>query len=76
MHNRLIIGVAACARRFKRPRPWQERQQASYSIANLSGPFVLYKRGAEFNSNGNVPSGYYADLFQAAGDGNMTINQS
>jgi hypothetical protein len=54
------------------------QQQASYSGASVSGPFVLYMRGAEFNSNGSTPSGYYAQVFQGAGDGagNMAINQS
>jgi hypothetical protein len=54
------------------------QQPTSYSAANISGPFVLYMRGAEFNSGGNNPSGYYADVFQGTGDGdgNMTINQS
>jgi hypothetical protein len=48
------------------------------SAASVSGPFVLYMRGAEFNSSGNTPSGFYADLFQGTGDGagNITINQS
>jgi hypothetical protein len=54
------------------------RQQASYSAASIDGPFVLYMRGAEFNSSGNTPSGFYADVFQGTGDGagNMTIHQS
>jgi hypothetical protein len=44
----------------------------------VTGPFVLYLRGAEFNSSGNVPSGFYADVLQGTGDGagNITINQS
>ncbi len=54
------------------------QQQASYSGASVSGPFVLYLRGAEFNSGGSAPSGFYADVFTGSGDGNgnMTINQS
>jgi len=54
------------------------QQQASYSAASLAGPFVLYMRGAEFNSSGNTPSGFYSDVLQGTGDGagNMTINQS
>jgi hypothetical protein len=54
------------------------QQQASYSAANIAGPFVLYLRGAEFNNRGSSPSGYYSNLLQGAGDGagNMTINQS
>jgi hypothetical protein len=54
------------------------QQQASYSGASVSGPFVLYMRGAEFNSGGSTPSGYYAHVFEGAGDGagNMAINQS
>jgi hypothetical protein len=54
------------------------RQEASYSAASIDGPFVLYMRGAEFNSSGNTPSGFYADVFQGTGDGagNMTIHQS
>jgi hypothetical protein len=54
------------------------RQQATYSAASINGPFVLYMRGAEFNNRGNVPSGFYADVFQGAGDGqgNITMNQS
>jgi hypothetical protein len=52
--------------------------QNTTSAASLSGPFVLYMRGAEFNNGGNMPSGFYADLFQGTGDGagNITINQS
>jgi hypothetical protein len=54
------------------------QQQAPYSGASINGPFVLYMRGAEFNSSGSTPSGYYAHIFQGAGDGagNMAINQS
>jgi hypothetical protein len=54
------------------------QQQASYSGASISGPFVLYMRGAEFNSSGSAPSGYYSHIFEGAGDGagNMAINQS
>jgi hypothetical protein len=54
------------------------QQQSSYSAESISGPFVLYMRGAEFNSSGNTPSGFYADVFQGTGDGagNITINQS
>jgi hypothetical protein len=54
------------------------QQQASYSGASINGPFVLYMRGAEFNSSGSTPSGYYAQIFQGAGDGagNVVINQS
>jgi hypothetical protein len=54
------------------------QQQASYSGASIDGPFVLYLRGAEFNSSGNTPSGFYADINRSTGDGagNMTINQS
>ena len=54
------------------------QQQASYSGTSVSGPFVLYMRGAEFNSGGSTPSGYYSHIFEGAGDGagNMAINQS
>ncbi len=54
------------------------QQQTSYSGASLSGPFVLYDRGAEFNNSGSTPSGFYANVLQGAGDGagNLTINQS
>jgi hypothetical protein len=54
------------------------QQQATTSGASIAGPFVLYMRGAEFNNRGNVPSGYYADVFQGTGDGegNISINQS
>jgi hypothetical protein len=55
------------------------QQQASYSGANIDGPFVLYMRGAEFNNaSSSNPSGFYSDLFQGDGDGNgnLTINQS
>jgi hypothetical protein len=54
------------------------QRQTSYSGASVSGPFVLYMRGAEFNSSGSTPSGYYSHVFQGAGDGagNMAINQS
>jgi hypothetical protein len=54
------------------------QQQATYSGASVSGPFVLYLRGAEFNSGSTTPSGFYADLFVGSGDGagHMTISQS
>lgn len=54
------------------------QQQAPYSGASIAGPFVLYMRGAEFNSSGSTPSGYYSHVFEGAGDGadNMAINQS
>ena len=54
------------------------QQQASNSGATVTGPFVLYMRGAEFNASGGMPSGFYANVFQGTGDGegNMTINQS
>lgn len=53
------------------------QQQSSYSDASLGGPFVLYARGAEFNSSGNAPSGFYSHIFQGTGDGagNLAINQ-
>jgi len=53
------------------------QQQISSSAAKISGPLVSYMRGAEFNSSGNTPSGFFADLFEAAGDGdgNITIGQ-
>jgi hypothetical protein len=53
------------------------QQQASASGASLSGPFVLYLRGAEF-SGGGAPLGYYATVSVGSGDGagNLTINQS
>jgi hypothetical protein len=54
------------------------QQRATYSGANIIGSHVLYMRGAEFNSRGNMPSGYYADVFQGTGDGagNIANNQS
>jgi hypothetical protein len=54
------------------------QQQTSYSAANVSGPFVLYMRGAEFDNNSITPSGYYAEVLAGVGDGdgNLTINQS
>jgi len=53
-------------------------RQTTPSAASVSGTFVLYMRGAEFNNGGNAPTGFYADLFQGTGDGagNITINQS
>ncbi len=53
------------------------QQQVAASGASLSGPFVLYLRGAEF-SGGSTPSGYYATVSEGSGDGagNLTINQS
>jgi hypothetical protein len=53
-------------------------QQSMTNAASVAGPFVLYMRGAEFNNNGNTPSGFYADVFQGTGDGagNITINKS
>jgi hypothetical protein len=54
------------------------QQQSAYSGVNLTGPFVYYLRGADFNHNGTLPSGFYSSLFQGAGDGagNLTTNQS
>jgi hypothetical protein len=54
------------------------QQQASYTGASISGAFVLYRRGAEFKNGGGAPSGFYAEVFEGAGNGagNMTINQS
>ena len=48
------------------------------STAALSGPFVLYARGAAFNANSGIPTSFYANLLLGAGDGagNMTIQQS
>jgi hypothetical protein len=53
-------------------------RQTTPSAASVSGPFVLYMRGAEFNNSGNMLSGFYADVFQGTGDGagNITFNQS
>jgi hypothetical protein len=53
-------------------------QQASTNGAILSGPFVLYQRGAEFNLSGTTPSGYYANLMRGTGNGSggMTVNQN
>jgi hypothetical protein len=53
-------------------------QQASTTAAAINGPFVLYTRGAEFNSSGNTPSGFYSLLFQGTGDGagNIAIDKS
>jgi hypothetical protein len=55
-----------------------KQQQNSNSAANMTGPFVLYMLGAEFNGSGNTPSGYYAEVFEGAGDGNgnIAISQS
>ncbi len=52
--------------------------QASTSGATVSGPFVFYARGAEFNTGAGTPSGFYSNVFQGSGDcaGNITINQS
>jgi hypothetical protein len=54
------------------------QQQASTSGTTVSGPFVFYARGAEFNSSGGMPLGFYSNVFQGTGDGegNLTINQS
>ncbi len=56
----------------------RREQQAANSVRIVSGPFVFYMRGAEFNSAGSAASGYYAAVLQGTGDGggNMTINQS
>jgi hypothetical protein len=53
------------------------QQRVAYSAASIDGSFILYLRGAEFNNRGNMPSGYYADVFQGTGDGagNITMNQ-
>jgi hypothetical protein len=54
------------------------QRQASTTGATVSGPFVFYARGAEFNSSGGTPSGFYSNVLQGSGDGvgNLTINQS
>jgi hypothetical protein len=54
------------------------QQTAAASTAVLNGPFVLYGRGAQFNSNSSIPTSFYANLFQGTGDGNgnLTIQQS
>jgi len=57
----------------------RKQQQGSYSGANLSGAFVLYMQGYDFDSPGSsTVSGYYSSVFQGtgSGSGNMTINQS
>jgi hypothetical protein len=54
------------------------QQPGSTTTASLDGSFVLYLRGAEFNSTGKTLSGFYSGLYQGGGDGlgNMTVNQS
>ena len=54
------------------------QQPAAATSAALSGPFVLYNRGAQFNSNSGIPTNFYANLLLGAGDGagNLTIHQS
>ena len=44
----------------------------------LNAPFVLYNRGAQFNSNSGIPTSFYANLLLGSGDGagNLTIRQS
>jgi hypothetical protein len=52
----------------------RKQQQASYSGANLDGPFVVYSQGYVYKND----VGYTSMILQGAGDGksNMTINQS
>ncbi|MFZ1086071.1 MAG: IPT/TIG domain-containing protein [Terracidiphilus sp.] len=54
------------------------QQPAATTSAALSGPFVLYNRGAQFNANSGIPTSFYANLLLGAGDGAgyLTINQS
>jgi len=54
------------------------QQPAAATAAALNGPFVLYNRGAQFNSNSGIPTSFYANLLLGSGDGagNLTINQS
>jgi len=54
----------------------RKQQQATYSATNLNGAFVLHSQGFDFDTNSNV-TGYYAQVFQASGDGagNITLNQ-
>jgi hypothetical protein len=54
------------------------QQPAAITTAALSGPFVLYDRGAAFSTNSGIPTSFYANLLLGAGDGagNMTIQQS
>jgi hypothetical protein len=54
------------------------QKPAAVTTAALSGSFVLYNRGAQFNANSGIPTSFYANLLLGAGDGagNITINQS
>jgi hypothetical protein len=56
----------------------RRQQPAATTTAALSGPFVLYNRGAQFNSNSGIPTSFYANLLIGAADGagNLTIKQS
>lgn len=51
----------------------RKQLQDSNSAAKITGPFVLYMRGAEFNLSGNTQSGFYADVIEGTGDGNGSI---
>jgi hypothetical protein len=54
----------------------RKQQQATYSGANLSGPFVLYTQTYDY-SNGSVSS-YASEVMQGTGNdaGGLTINQN
>jgi hypothetical protein len=56
----------------------RRQQSGALTEAALSGPFVLYNRGAQFNTNSGIPTSFFANLLLGAGDGagNMTISQS
>ncbi len=55
-----------------------QQTAATSTTAALSGPFVLYERGAAFNSNSGIPTSFYANLLLGSGDGagNLAIQQS
>jgi hypothetical protein len=57
----------------------RKQQQAAYSGANLSGPFVLYTQGAfEYLGTSGWTSGVGSYVLQGTGDGtgNLTVKQS
>lgn len=54
-----------------------KQQQASYSVANVNGAFVLSQTGYDID-NTNAITGYFSEIFQGTGNGSgtATINAS
>ena len=57
----------------------RRQQETSWTDANLSGAFIFYTQGLEFETSGSsTPSGYYSIVYQGTGNGtgDLAIAQS